>query len=189
MLKNILLSLFGALLLAGCASSGPTVSAISNPNLDLSSFETFNYLPRLGTDRANGARTQLSSRLIEAMNHEMAVRGLRLSDRPDLMIDFNFVSREGIQVRQSPSMSMHSVQRSHWGSSTSVWAGYQTTVRQYTEGTFLVDIIDVENAALIAEGAARKRMNQEIGDLDQAAINNLVSIKARTWAPSLPRST
>ena len=175
MRKNILLSGLFALLLVGCASSGPRVSAISSPGGDLSAFETFNYLPRLGTDRANGARTPLSSRLIEAMNHEMSARGLRLADRPDLWVDFNFVSREGIQVRQSPSMSMHSVQRSHWGSSRSVWAGYQTTVRQYTEGTFLVDIIDVENATLIAEAAARKRMNQDIGDMDQAAINGLVA--------------
>ena len=175
MRKNILLSGLCALLLVGCASSGPRVSAISSPGVDLAGFETFNYLPRLGTDRANDARTPLSSRLIEAMNHEMAVRGLRIADRPDLLIDFNFVSREGIQVRQSPGMSMHSVQRSHWGSSRSVWAGYQTTVRQYTEGTFLVDIIDVENASLIAEAAARKRMSQDVGEMDQEAINSLVA--------------
>jgi len=175
MRMKLFLSGLCALLLAGCASSGPTISTLSSPGVVLSSFETFNYLPRLGTDRANGARTPLSSRLIEAMNHEMAARGLRLADRPDLLIDFNFVSREGIQVRQSPNMSMHSVHRSHWGSSRSVWAGYQTTVRQYTEGTFLVDIIDVENAALIAEAAARKRMSQDIIEMDQAAINSLVA--------------
>lgn len=72
-------------------------------------------------------------------------------------------------------MSMHSVHRSHWGSSRSVWAGYQTTVRQYTEGTFLVDVIDVENAALIAEATARKRMRQDITGMDQATINDLVA--------------
>ena len=175
MRMNLLLSGLCAMLLVGCASSGPTVSAISSPGVILSSFETFNYLPQLGTDRANGIRTPLSSSLIEAMNHEMAGRGLRLADRPDLLIDFNFVSREGIRVRQSPNMSMHSVQRSHWGNTPSVWAGYQTTVRQYTEGTFLVDIIDVENAALIAEASARKRMSQDIGEMDQTAINNLVA--------------
>lgn len=172
---NLFLSVIAALLLAGCASSGPNVSAISSPGVNLSDFETFNYLPTLGTDRSNGVRTPLSSRLIEAMNHEMSSRGLRLSDQPDLLIDFNFVSRNGIQVRQSPNMSMHSVHRSHWGSSRSVWAGYQTTVRQYTEGTFLVDIIDVENASLIAEATARKRMRQEITGMDQATINSLVA--------------
>jgi len=175
MRMNLLLSGLCALLLIGCATSGPNVSAISSPGVILSEFETFNYVPRLGTDRANGTRTPLSSRLMEAMNHELAARGLRLSDRPDLLIDFNFVSREGIQVRQSPSMSMHSVQRSHWGSSRTVWGGYQTTVRQYTEGTFLVDIIDVENAALVAEAAARKRMSRDVVGMDQAAINSLVA--------------
>ncbi|MBT8075806.1 MAG: DUF4136 domain-containing protein, partial [Gammaproteobacteria bacterium] len=163
------------LALTACATSGPTVSAISSPGVDLTSFKTFNYLPRLGTDRANGARTPFSARLIEAMNHEMAVRGLRLAESPDLLVDFNFVTREGIRVRQSPNMSMHSVNRSHWGSSRSVWAGYQTTVRQYTEGTFLVDIIDVENAALIAEASARSRTSPGFNEMDQAALNAMVA--------------
>ena len=175
MRKNFLLSGLCALLLIGCASSGPRVSAISSPGVDLAGFETFNYLPNLGTDRAGGARTPLSSRLMEAMNHEMAARGLRLSDRPDLLIDFNFVSREGIRVRQSPNMSRHSVHRSLWGSSRSGWSGYQTTVRQSTEGTFLVDVIDVENASLIAEAAATKRMNQNVIEMDQAAINSMIA--------------
>ena len=167
---------FGLCLLAltGCATSGPSFSAISSPGVDFSSFETFNYLPQLGTDRANGVRTPLSSRLIEAMNHEMSARGLRLDERPDLWVDFNFVSRDGIRVRQSPNMGMSSVHRSHWGSSRSVWASYQTTVTQYTEGTFLVDIIDVENAALIAEASARTRMSRDIHDMDQADINAVV---------------
>jgi hypothetical protein len=168
---------FGLSLLAltACATSGPSFSSISSPGVVLSSFETFNYLPRLGTDRSNGARTPLSSQLIQAMNHEMSARGLRLAERPDLLVDFNFVSREGISVRQSPNMSMHSVQHSHWGSSRTVWAGYQSTVRQYTEGTFLVDIIDVENAALIAEASARSRMSEDINDKGQEHINSVVA--------------
>ncbi|MBT8054179.1 MAG: DUF4136 domain-containing protein [Gammaproteobacteria bacterium] len=163
------------LALTACATSGPTVSAISSPGVDLASFETFNYLPRLGTDRANGVRTPFSARLMEAMNHEMAIRGLRFAESPDLLVDFNFVTREGIRVRQSPNMSMSSVNRSHWGSSRSVWTSYQTTVRQYTEGTFLVDIIDVENAALIAEASARSRTSPGINELTQTEINSLVA--------------
>lgn len=172
---KLLTGLCLALVLAGCASSGPTISAAQSPGIDFSQFETFNYLPRLGTDRANGARTTLSSRLIEAMNHEMSTRGLRLSDTPDLVVDFNFVSRDGIQVRQSPNMSMSSVHRSHWGRSYTVWGGYQTTVRQYTEGTLLIDIIDLENASLIGEGAAQGRSLGDMRDLDQAEINQVVA--------------
>ena len=61
MRRIILFSLLCTLLLAGCASSGPNVSAMTSPGVDLTSFETFNYLPRLGTDRSNGARTPLAA--------------------------------------------------------------------------------------------------------------------------------
>ena len=175
-MKNAFLILVvAAFTLVGCASSGPTISAARSPGVDFSQFETFNYLPRLGTDRTNGARTPLSNQLIEAMNHEMSARGLRLSDTPDILVDFNFASREGIQVRQTPNMSMSSVHRSHWGRSYSVWAGYSTTVRQYTEGTLLIDLIDLENASLIGEGAAQGRSMGNMRDLDQSEINQIVA--------------
>jgi hypothetical protein len=168
-------SLVFTTLLTACATSGPTISAAQSPGINFGEFESFNYLPTLGTDRSNGARTTLSSRLIEAMNHEMATRGLRLSDTPDLLVDFNFVTREGIQVRQSPNMSMSSVHRSHWGRSYTVWGSYSTTVRQYTEGTLLIDIIDLENASLIGEGAAQGRSLGDMRDLDQGEINRIVA--------------
>ena len=78
-------------------------------------------------------------------------------------------------TRQSPSMSMSSVHRSHWGRSYSVWGSYQTTVRQYTEGTLLIDIIDLEEASLIGEGAAQGRSIGNMRDLDQDDINQLVA--------------
>lgn len=174
-MKQVTLALFASIfLLAGCASSGPTISAAQSPGVDFSQFETFNYLPRLGTDRANGARTTLSSRLIEAMNHEMSTRGLRLSETPDLLVDFNFHSRQGVQVRQTPNMGS-TVSRSHWGRSYSVWGGYSTTVRQYEEGTLLVDIIDLENASLIGEGSAQGRSISDLNGMDQSDINAIVA--------------
>jgi hypothetical protein len=160
--------------LSGCASSGPTISAAQSPGIDFSQFESFNYLPRLGTDRSNGARTMLSNRLIEAMNHEMSTRGLRLSDTPDLVVDFNFHSRQGVQVRQTPNMGT-TMSRSHWGRPYSVWGGYSTTVRQYEEGTLLIDIIDLQNASLIGEGAAQGRSISDLNNLDQEEINALVA--------------
>jgi len=50
-----------ALMLAGCASSGPTITINSAPGTDLSNFQTFNFMQPLGTDRDNGARTPMST--------------------------------------------------------------------------------------------------------------------------------
>ena len=180
MIHRLISVLLAALLLSACASSGPTISAARSPGIDFTQFETFNYLPRLGTDRSSGARTALSNQLIEAMNHEMSSRGIRLSDTPDLVVDFNFVTRDGIQVRQSPSMSMSSVHRSHWGRSYSVWGSYQTTVRQWTEGSLVIDLLDPRRNMLVAEGGAQKRVSDSV---DMAVVEQAVSdIMQAIWA-------
>lgn len=156
------LSIFASLLtlvLAGCAASGPTIMVNTAPGTDLSGFETFNFLQPLGTDRDNGARTPMSSMLADAMTRELTTRGLTQSDSPDLMVDFFVTTEDRMDVRTTRNSSMHSVHRSHWGrSSFSTWPTYQTTVRQYTQGTLLVDLIDPVANALVAEGAAQNRI-------------------------------
>lgn len=162
--------------LAGCASTGPTVTTHTSPGADLSQFVTFGYVPRLGTDRSE-ARSGFSQRLIASVNHELTRRGMELSTDPELMIDFNFVTRDGVNVRQIPNSSMMSVHRAHWHQPVGVWTGYRTTVTQYTEGTLLVDFIDVQNNQLVAEGAARGRSTNSINtnDFTQGKIMTVIA--------------
>ena len=174
------LSIFASLLalvLAGCAASGPTIMVNTAPGTNLSGFETFNFLQPLGTDRDNGARTPMSSMLADAMTRELTTRGLTQSDSPDLMVDFFVTTEDRMDVRttRSSSMhSMHSVHRSHWGrSSFSTWPTYQTTVRQYTQGTLLVDLIDPAANALVAEGAAQNRIRSN--ELSRQQVDDIVA--------------
>jgi len=158
-MKKILL-FAGALtlLLAGCASSGPTIVVNSAPGTDLSNFQTFNFMQPLGTDRDNGARTPMSTMLMNSVSQELTSRGLTQSDSPDILVDFFVTTEERMDVRTTGS-SMHSVHRSHWSRGCcNTWPTYQTTVRQYTQGTLLIDLIDPSANALIAEGAARSRL-------------------------------
>ena len=174
-----------ALVLAGCAASGPTIMVNTVPGADLSGFETFNFLQPLGTDRDNGARTPMSSMLMAAMTRELTNRGMTQSDSPDLLVDFFVTTEERMDVRTSRTSSMHSthsVHRSHWGrSSFSTWPTYQTTVRQYTQGTLLVDLIDPAANALVAEGAAQNRIrSNEI--TRQQADDIVAQIMTEIWA-------
>ncbi|NNK34343.1 MAG: DUF4136 domain-containing protein [Xanthomonadales bacterium] len=171
-----LLALLPAVL-AACAS-GPNIVSNVSPGVDFRNFETYNFMQPLGTDRS-GARTPLSSRLMESMNREMAARGLTRSDNPDLLIDFNVFTQERLDVRQTPTT--HTVHRSHWHRGWSTWPTYQTTVRQYTEGSLLIDLIDPRAATLIAEGAATSRIRNQ--DLNQKDIDNVVAeVLNRIWA-------
>ena len=166
-----------ALFLGACAS-GPQIASNVNPGTDFRSFETYNYIQPLGTDRANGVRTPISNRLIVSMDREMAARGLTLSNDPDILVDFIVTAEERIDVRQSPTSTVH---RSHWHQPWGTWPTYRTTVRQYTEGSLVIDLIAPRQGMLIAEGGATQRISSN--ELTQARSDELVEkIMASIWA-------
>ncbi len=171
-----------ALLLAGCASSGPTITVNSAPGTDLSNFQTFNFMQPLGTDRDNGARTPMSTMLMNSVSREMASRGLKQSDSPDILVDFFVTTEDRMDVRTTGS-SMHSVHRSHWSRGCCrTWPTYQTTVRQYTQGTLLIDLINPAANALIAEGAAQSRLRSS--EITQQQSDDVVG---QIMADMMPR--
>ena len=164
-------------LLVACASS-PQIASNVQPGTDFRAFETYNYMQPLGTDRSNGVRTPFSTRLINSMDREMAARGLTMSDDPDVLIDFLVTAQERIDVRQSPSTTVH---RSHWNRGWNTWPTYETTVRQYTEGSLVIDIIAPKQGMLIAEGGATQRISNE--ELTQERSDELVAmVMASMWA-------
>jgi hypothetical protein len=182
------LSIFASLLtliLAGCAASGPTIMVNTTPGADFSGFETFNFMQPLGTDRDSGARTPMSSMLMAAMTRELTNRGMTQSDSPDLLVDFFVTTEDRMDVRTTRTSSVHSshsVHRSNWGRrSFSTWPAYQTTVRQYTQGTLLVDLIDPAANALVAEGAAQNRIRSN--ELSRQQADDIVAqIMTDIWA-------
>ncbi len=181
-MKNVLMALLIPVFLMTACASGPTIVGNVNPGTDFRVFETYGFIQPLGTDRSSGARTPLSTRLMDSMSREMTARGLSRSENPDLLIDFIVATEERVDVRQTPTNTVH---RSHWGTGFSTWPTYQTTVRQYTEGTFLVDLIDVNNAMLIGEAAASGRMRQELRDFDQDQVNQVMSDIMNQLLPAL----
>ncbi len=169
------------LILTGCAS-GPAITVNSAPGADLSNIQTYNFMQHLGTDRENGARTPISMMLISSMSHEMASRGLKQSDSPDILVDFFVTTEARMDVRTTGS-SMHSVHRSNWhrGCCTT-WPSYRTTVRQYTQGTLIIDLINPSANALLAEGAAGKRLSSN--EVSQTQMDDFVS---QIMADMMPR--
>ncbi|MBT8147256.1 MAG: DUF4136 domain-containing protein, partial [Gammaproteobacteria bacterium] len=164
MKKSLILLLLPTILLSACAS-GPTIVSNISPQSNFGNFETYNFLQPLGTDRATGVNTPTSTFLTNAMNREMEARGLSLSDDPDLMIDFNMWAEDRVQIRSAPT---HSVNRSHWRRGLHTWPQYSTTVRNYTEGSLLIDLINPRTEALVAEAAATRRISDTSFSQEQA---------------------
>ena len=178
MKKALTVMAVAAMTLAACAS-GPTIVAHTNPGTDWAAFKSYNFFQPLGTDRSGGVRTPLSTRLMASMDREMTARGLTRSDTPDLLVDFVVSAEDRIDVRSTPS---HTVHRSHWNRSFNTWPTYNTTVRQYTQGSLIIDLVDPATNWLVAEGGAQNRINST--EFTQQQIDDIVS---QIMAEMMPR--
>ena len=169
---RLLCLITSALLLLGCASTGPTVTTNINPDTDFSKFATYNFMQPLGTDRPGGIQTPLSSNLINALSREMENRGYRRSDTPDLLVNVFVNTERRMDVRQVPTTTtFHGYRHNRY----TTWGSYTTEVREYTKGTLAIDLVDVSNRMLAWEGKALKRLNRNATDLTQEQIGNAVS--------------
>ncbi len=159
-----------ALFIIGCASA-PRITTNTNPTVDFASFETYSFMPVLGTDRPNGVQTPLSTMLMSAMSREMSSRGYQRSDNPDLLINF-FVNTEGrLDVRQVPAPgTFHGYRFNRYAT----WGGYRTEVRQYTQGTLAIDLVDARQNVLAWEGIAQKRLDSSAQQINQERVDDIV---------------
>jgi hypothetical protein len=159
------------MLLAGCATPGPTITTNANPETVFSSFGTYNFMQPLGTDRPGGVGTPLSTMLSNSMSKEMASRGFQRSDTPDLLINFFVNTEDRMSVRTVPTTSsFHSYRMGRY----STWRGYETRVTNYTQGTLSIDLVDVANNMLAWEGVAENRLRTDVRNVTQEQSDDIV---------------
>jgi len=168
-------SLLALFLLASCAS-GPTIRSSMDESVHFDRFRTFDFLVPLGTDR-EGFQTLISQQLVSSAERELLARGLtRTATNPDLLISFRASLDQRLRITQSPGTSAGSFNR-HRRGFYNTWPSYQQTdIRQYTQGTLGIDVIDAARRQLIWEGVAISRVTQSTTDnlgpvLDDAVVD------------------
>ena len=166
-------ALLGLLVVAGCAS-GPTIRSNIDPGVDFSGFRTFGFFEPLATDR-EGYQSLVSQQLVTATERELLARGLTRSDtNPDLLINFSANLDQRLRVRQTPATSAGGMHR-HRRGLYNTWPGYQQTeIRQYTQGTLGIDVVDPARRQLIWEGFAIGRVTQSTTDNLGPVLNDAV---------------
>lgn len=162
------------LLLAAC-SSGPRITANSDPAADWTQYQTFGFFEPLTTDRGS-VRSLTSTQLIASATREMEARGLRRVDsNPDLLINFMLSTRETLQTRPSTSAS------ASWGRSRySTWRGYSVgmstnEVVQRTEGSLGIDVVDRARNQLVWEAVATKTVTNSTRNNQQQVLDSAVT--------------
>jgi Domain of unknown function (DUF4136) len=139
----------------------------------MASYGTYSFFEPFGTDRS-GAATPLGNTVKQALRREMDVRGLRyVESGGDLMVN------AGVKSSDKTDVSTMSVPDPYFGyryGRYSPWVGYnqETIVRQYTEGTLTIDLVDRARKQLVWSGAAFGRVTDKVRSNPQGAVDTAV---------------
>ena len=167
-MKNILVAgAFALALLAGC-ESGPQVRSNVDPSANLSSYKTYMFAEKTGTDRP-GYSTPITSYFKEAIRREMDAKGYKYVEGgpADLLINFNANARENVDVRTTPGY-----RGGLYGASA--FPPEVETVR-YKVGTANIDVVDLSKKQVVWEGIVEGRLTDKIMKDPRTAISNAIA--------------
>ena len=181
-MKRLFFSVSILCMLVACAAPGPRVTSNVNPAVDISAVRTFGFMEPAGTDRANGVQTPLTLMLRGAVERELTSMGLSRADNPQMLVNFHVAFEERMDIRQVPTTSANT----GWGYRRGryrTWGGYETRVRQYTQGTLVIDMVDPSQNMLAWEGVAQQRLGRNMNQITQEQIDSVVAAILAEFKP------
>lgn len=148
----IALLVFSALALA---CSGIRVDHDYDPSADFGQLRTWSWHPHAGKSRDPRLdNALLDSRIRKAVETELAAKGytLLVAGEPDFQVTYHLSVEGKLQVdtvyRDYPRGSYGRVGYRRGG-----WGYTETRVREYDEGTLLIDVLQAESGALLWRGS------------------------------------
>lgn len=160
---------------SGCASDN--IRSDYDPSADFSQYETFNFFEDAGPENTD-YQNFFSRYMVAAITREMQARGYKLSDDPDLLVNFNAILREKTDVRTTPAPT-YGGYYGYRGGFYDPWRGYgyaqETHVSQYTEGTFNIDLVDARKKKLVWEAVGTGRVSQSAREELEQKVNEGVA--------------
>ena len=168
------------LLLAGCAT-GPQITSEADPEADFGSYRTFGFYVPLALEK-EGYATPTTDRIKAATRAQLESRGyVYTPEQPDLWVNLNAYMQKRTDVTSFPTVdyNYYYSYRARSYFAVPYWHD-ETHVRQYTEGTLNVDLVDRRKNRLVWEGIAVGRIAKLKPDERAARIEStLAEIFAR----------
>ena len=149
-----LVVLSSLLALAACVSA-PRVASQADPGADFSRYRSFAFYTPLALEQ-NGYTTITSNRIRAAVRAQMEARGYAFDEAdPDLWVNLNAYLQDKTRVTTMPEVDYdyYYSYRARGYVAVPYWRD-RTDVRQYTEGTLNVDLVDARRKQLVWEGIA-----------------------------------
>ncbi len=145
-----------------------------DPNADFSSYKTYGWLQR-GDENTERLPDHLRMRLQRVTEDVLATKGLEPAPAPpqtDLFLTYHFSASEEFAVDYVGYSVYQPWGYGYWGG----YGGGYTTVRKYTEGTVVLDIIDARTHQLVWMGSISKEVRSvnPPGDRIEKAVTKLL---------------
>ena len=174
----IAVALLIATLMTGCAT-GSTIRSDYDHSADFSQYQTYNFYVDAGPESTN-YQSLFSQHMVRAITKEMDIRGYKISDDADLLVNFNAVLRDKTKVT---TRSVPVSYRGYYGYRRGYydpWSGYshshatETHVSEYTEGTLNIDLVDAKNKKMVWEAVAVGRVREKtLRNIEQAVMETV----------------
>jgi hypothetical protein len=176
--KTILAGAAALTLLSGC-ESGPEIRTNVDPAANLSSYKTYMFAERTGTDRPE-YKTPITSYFKEAIRREMDARGYKYVEGgpAELLINFNANARENVDLRTTPG-STYGYGYGYYGYRGGLYgaAAFPPEVEtvRYRVGTANVDVVDLSKKQVLWEGIVEGRLTDKVMKDPRAAISKAIA--------------
>ncbi len=169
-----------SLFIGGC-SGGANVTTDFDPGENFNSLKTYQWMSDSQNARTpNPQRDVFQNSLVEnrfknAVNSDLEQKGLtQTSNKPDFLVQYYFGTRNRVNVTE------YGYNYGPW------WAGTQgnVDVRQYTEGTVILDFVDAKTKQLVWRGIASGALPEHPDPAKaQDKINSLVKKMLDDYPP------
>tara|TARA_R110000823_G_scaffold119998_8_gene244370 strand:+ start:39594 stop:40223 length:630 start_codon:yes stop_codon:yes gene_type:complete len=189
------LLLTATLILGACASGPPKPIVDFKPGYDFSSVEKVAFYRDSG-DVVGDNPLQLSDiqrgRIDEALVFALKNKGFEMVKEPedaDLLISWHLVTQHktDVQTWNTPTAGYYGFygpynRYSRYNCWSCVQMQTDVTVRNYTDGTFIVDLIDPEMGKSVWRGTTHSRLKKE-PSTDQADYNEAATVIFASFPP------
>jgi len=156
---KVVVPLITFVFLAACTSN-PRVQSSHDDSLDMSVYETYNFSSRTEIENPDLHGT-LELYFSAAVEKQLLLKGLVKSDKPDILIN---VSVDLEEVTSAPVRANNCPRYNDYYSQKFA-DRYDGNGRRpmciYTEGSIVVELVDVELNRTIGEGVSRIRMDEK----------------------------
>ena len=176
-MSRTLRSLVPLLTLTLVACAGIETSTNYDPNAvaTLSQYRTYSWLPAPQGQNTRVYNDVVEARVKQAVNQYLQARGYRLVDQnPDFKVGWHGAIDQKLDIGTMDTY--YGYGWGPWYSPYSVGAVPQTYVREYEEGTLILDVVDAASNKLVWRGTAQAELSTDASAEDrQKKLNEAVN--------------